>query len=494
MDKACLYINGKKDQGQGKSIAVINPATEEALGEVAFASKAQLEKIMQSSRDALPAWKKLSAIKRSRILFNFKALLEKHHDSLAKMVTLEHGKTFGDAKGEIMRGIEVVEHSLSIASQLSGDYSFNVASNIDCQTTREPLGICCGVSPFNFPVMVPLWMITSAIACGNTFILKPSEQTPYTPVRLAELLTEAGLPDGVLNIAHGDKDTVDYLLNAKDVKAATAVASTFVAKSVYETAINNGKRAHTFGGAKNHCLIAEDANLSFVANAISGAAFGAAGERCMALSVAVVVGDKRADELVALIKEEAKKIKVASGLDEGADMGPLVSKAHFEKVKNYIAKGVEEGANLLLDGRELNLTPGYFLGPSVFDNVNEDMTIYQEEIFGPVLCVVRVNTFEEGLALINRHRYGNGTAIFTNSGYLARTFSQEVNAGMVGVNVPIPVPVAWHPFGGWKDSVFGDLNMHGDQSYQFYTKLKTITSKWPKDASISSSAYVMPTN
>jgi malonate-semialdehyde dehydrogenase (acetylating)/methylmalonate-semialdehyde dehydrogenase len=494
MGTTCLYIDGRTEEGQGKRIPIINPALGEAEGELAFASESQLKQAVKSAETAFESWQWVSPVKRSRILFKFKALLEKHHKELAKMVTNEHGKTFDDAMGSVMRGIEVVEHNLAVMSQLRGDHSLNVAGNIDCHTMRYPLGVCAGVSPFNFPVMVPMWMVIPAIACGNTFILKPSEQTPNTPVRLMELLTEAGLPDGVVNLVHGDKKSVDFLLEAPEIKAITAVASTFVADYIYQKGIQNGKRAHTFGGAKNHCLIAEDSDLDFVANAVSGAAFGAAGERCMALSVAVVVGDERADEFVGKVLENAKKIKVAPGLSEGADMGPLVSEAHLNKVKSYIAEGVNEGAELLLDGRTLDLSPGYFLGPTLFDRVSEEMSIHREEIFGPVLSVVRVNSFDEGVALINRHRYGNGSAIFTNCGYLSREFSNRVQAGMVGVNVPIPVPVAWHPFGGWKDSVFGDLNMHGDQSFQFYTKLKTVTTRWPKQQfDLEKSAYVMPT-
>lgn len=488
------YINGKRvEDAKTEQLDIINPANAESLGKVQFATSETVNEAVKAAKDAFPAWAATPPLKRARILFKFKALLEAHSDEIAKIVTREHGKTVEDAKGSVHRAIEVIEMNCGIASHLKGDYSESVGSHIDTFTMRQPLGVCAGVSPFNFPVMVPAWMMVPAIACGNTFVLKPSEQDPLAPIRLAELLTEAGLPKGVLNIVQGNKEAVTQLIHHPDIKAMTAVASTPVARSIYETSIKEGKRAHTFGGAKNHCLVVPDANIEQTASAIAGAAFGAAGERCMALSVAVVIGDETADKLIPAIQKNMKAIQVGNGLEEGVDMGPLISEAHLQKVKNYIQVGVDEGASLLNDGREgTHPTPGFFLNPSLFDNVTEKMRIYQEEIFGPVLCVVRVKTFDEGLDLINRHQFGNGTAIFTHDGYCARDFAHRVQAGMVGVNIPIPVPVASHPFGGWKHSVFGDTNMHGFESIHFYTKQKTVTSRWIKD-DVTQSAYVMPT-
>lgn len=489
------FINGQQTQNkQADTLDIINPATATPLGKVQFATSDEVNDAVKTAKEAFPAWSNTPPLKRARVLFKFKSLLEQHQDEIAEIVTLEHGKTLEDAKGSVHRAIEVIEMNCGIASNLKGAYSESVGSHIDTFTMRQPLGVCAGVSPFNFPVMVPAWMMVPAIACGNTFILKPSEQDPRAPIRLLELLHEAGLPKGVVNIINGDKAAVTQLIDHPDIKAMTAVASTPVARSIYETSIKQGKRAHTFGGAKNHCLVMPDANIEQTANAISGAAFGAAGERCMALSVAVVIGDDTADKLIKAVQKNMATIKVGSGLDEGVEMGPLISEAHLQKVKDYIQIGADEGAALLVDGREgAHPTPGFFLNPTLFDNVTESMRIYQEEIFGPVLCVVRVNTFDEGLALINKHQFGNGTAIFTHDGYAARDFAHRVEAGMVGVNIPIPVPVASHPFGGWKHSVFGDTNMHGVESIHFYTKQKTVTSRWIKDE-ITQSAYVMPTS
>ncbi len=487
------FIGGEHvTENSGQALDIINPAINDKIGTVNFATEQQAKQAVDNAKSAFTSWGETSPLKRARILFQFKSLLEQHQDELAEIVTTEHGKTFEDAKGEIHRGIEVVEQNTAIASLLKGDYSQSVSSHIDTYTMRQPLGVCAGVSPFNFPVMVPIWMMIPAIACGNTFILKPSEQTPKAPVRLLELLHEAGLPPGVVNILNGDKATVDVLLQHPDIKTITAVASTQVAEYIYQQGAQYDKRAHTFGGAKNHCLVMPDANLENAAAAIAGAAFGAAGERCMALSVAVVVGDDTTEKLLPLIQAEMEKIKVGPGMEPGNDMGPLINAKHLEKVKDYIQVGVDEGANLLVDGRDKSFdSPGLFLGPSLFDNVTESMRIYQEEIFGPVLCVVRVPSFEEGVNLINRHQYGNGTAIFTHDGYASRQYAHLVQAGMVGINIPIPVPVAYHPFGGWKRSHFGDSNMHGEESIRFYTKQKTITCRWLKDEKVS--AYVMPT-
>lgn len=489
------YINGQHiENPNADTLDILNPATATPLGKVQFATSDEVNAAVEAAKTAFTTWSETPPLKRARVLFKFKTLLEQHHDEIAEIVTLEHGKTFEDAKGSVHRAIEVIEMNCGIASHLRGAYSESVGSHIDTFTLRQPLGVCAGVSPFNFPVMVPAWMMIPAIACGNTFILKPSEQDPKAPIRLLELLHEAGLPKGVVNILNGDKNVVTQLMHHPDIKAMTAVASTPVARSIYETAIQQGKRAHTFGGAKNHCLVMPDANIEQTANAIAGAAFGAAGERCMALSVAVVIGDDTADQLIQAVEQNMKTIKVGSGLEDGVEMGPLISETHLEKVKQYIQVGVDEGASLLVDGRQgQHATPGFFLNPSLFDHVTESMRIYQEEIFGPVLCVVRVKTFDEGLSLINRHQFGNGTAIFTHDGYAARDFAHRVQAGMVGVNIPIPVPVASHPFGGWKHSVFGDTNMHGFESVHFYTKQKTVTSRWIKDE-VTQSAYVMPTS
>ena len=488
------YINGQQVQASDSAeIDVINPAFDEKIARLAFATPAQIETAISSAEQAFSTWSETAPLKRARIIAKFKVLLETHIDELATLITNEHGKTLDDARGEVLRGIEVVEHACGIADQLKGDYSQSVSTDIDTYTMRQALGVCAGVSPFNFPVMVPCWMMVAAIACGNTFILKPSEQTPSATMRLAELLTEAGLPDGVLTILNGDKATVDALLTDDRIKAMTAVASTHVAEYIYQQSAQHGKRSHTFGGAKNHCLVMPDANINQTAKALTGAAFGAAGERCMALSVAVVIGDETADKLVSALKQEMVNIKVGHGLEADSDMGPLINKAHKAKVEQYIATGVEEGATLIADGRNLYpKNPGYYVGPTLFDNVTEAMTIYQEEIFGPVFCIVRAQSFDEAVALINRHQYGNGTAIFTHDGYAARQFSHRIQVGMVGINVPIPVPVAYHPFGGWKRSVFGDTNMHGQNSVHFYTKQKTITSRWLKD-DVTQSNFVMPT-
>lgn len=489
------YIDGKTlTNAQLERKTIMNPALGTPIGDVELAGKAELEAAIASAQKALPGWMATPPLKRARILAKFKELLEKNQDELAAIVTREHGKTIEDAKGSVARGIELTEFMSGIPHLLKGDYSENVGSGIDCYTIRQPLGICAGVSPFNFPVMVPVWMIVPAIACGNCFILKPSEQDPSAPMRLAELLTEAGLPKGVLNILNGDKEIVSAMLEHPAISAMTAVASTPVAKHIYQQAILNGKRAHTFGGAKNHGIIMPDADIETTAEALSGAAFGSAGERCMAISVAVVVGNETADKLTKVIAEKARILKIGAGDKPGMDMGPLVNKAHWEKVKNYIQIGSDEGATLVVDGRERTFPEnpdGYFLGGTVFDHVKSDMKIYQDEIFGPVLVIMRVNSLEEALDLINSNPYGNGTAIFTQNGEVAHTFARQVQAGMVGINVPIPVPVAYHPFGGWKQSVFGDVNMHGEQGIQFYTKLKTVTVRWP-NTSHAASGFAMP--
>ncbi len=475
---------------------VHNPAFGETIGHVGFASIATCDKAVAAAKEAWFSWSQTAPTKRAHILFKFRELLEKHQLELARIVTREHGKTIDDAKGSVARAIEVVELHCGLVAQLQGTFSANVATRIDCNTVRQPLGVCVGVSPFNFPVMVPIWMIIPAIACGNTFILKPSEQDPSAPIRLLELLSDAGLPAGVANCIHGDRTAVEHLLAHPDVAAFTAVASTPVAESIYTTATAHGKRAHTFGGAKNHCLVMPDAEMDQTANAIVGAAFGSAGERCMALSVVVTVGHQTADTLLDKLTPMIKAIKIDAGDVAGCDMGPLISSAHRQRVLAAIDQGVTEGANLLIDGRHFKHAEhpqGYFLGPCLFDNVTEKMSIYQNEIFGPVLVIVRAADFEDALALVNRHQYGNGTAIFTRDGFSAREYADRVQVGMVGINIPIPVPVASHPFGGWKRSSFGDTNMHGLESIHFYTKLKTITCKWPA-TELNTSAFAMPSH
>jgi malonate-semialdehyde dehydrogenase (acetylating)/methylmalonate-semialdehyde dehydrogenase len=475
---------------------IYNPALGEVIGQVHFASKATCDKAVTTAKEAGIEWAQTPAIKRARILFRFRDLLEKYQLDLARIVTREHGKTLDDAKGSIARGIEVVELHCGLVNQLKGDFSPNVANNIDCQTLRQPLGVCAGISPFNFPVMVPIWMMIPAIACGNTFILKPSEQDPSAPVRLLELLTEAGLPPGVANCVQGNKTTVEQLLAHPDIAAFTAVASTPVAHSIYTTATAYGKRAHTFGGAKNHCVVMPDADLDQAASAIVGAAYGSAGERCMAISVVVTVGNQTADDLIAKMAPQIRTMRIDAGDVANTDMGPLISGTHRQNVLNAIDKGVNEGARLIIDGRTFKHPEhpeGFFLGPCLFDDVKEEMSVYQHELFGPVLVIVRVNHFEEALALVNRHQYGNGTAIFTRDGFTAREYSQRVQVGMVGINIPIPVPIANHPFGGWKRSAFGDTNMHGEESIQFYTRRKTITTKWPENE-LTGSAFAMTTH
>lgn len=491
------YIDGQLiNKTNNTCHSVYNPALGEVIGQVYFASKSLCDHAIASAKKAGMDWAQTPAIKRARILFKFRELLEKNQLDLAKIVTREHGKTLDDAKGSVARAIEVVELHCGLVNQLKGDFSADVTTGIDCHTLRQPLGVCAGVSPFNFPVMVPIWMMIPAIACGNTFILKPSEQDPSASVRLLELLNDAGLPNGVANCIHGDKTTVDYLLTHPDIATFTAVASTPVAQHIYTTASAYGKRAHTFGGAKNHCVVMPDADLDQAASAIVGAAYGSAGERCMAISVAVTVGEHTADALIAKMTPQIHATRINPGDAPNTDMGPLISSAHRQKVLAAVDEGINEGAKLLIDGRSFKHPAhpqGFFMGPCLFDHVNEHMSIYQNEIFGPVLVIVRVNSFEEALALVNRNQYGNGTAIFTRDGFSAREYSQRVQVGMVGVNIPIPVPVANHPFGGWKHSSFGDTNMHGQESIHFYTRRKTVTSKWPI-SEIKESAFIMPTH
>jgi malonate-semialdehyde dehydrogenase (acetylating)/methylmalonate-semialdehyde dehydrogenase len=488
------FINGGIVEGQsGRFGDVFNPATGEKSADVALANAAEIDQVIVSAETAFEEWAATPPVRRARVMFKFKELVEKHGDDLARLVTAEHGKTFSDAQGSVARGLEVVEFACGIPHLLKGEYSDSVGTGVDSWSLRQPLGICAGVTPFNFPAMVPMWMFPVAIAAGNCFILKPSEKDPSCGIRMAELMTEAGLPDGVFNVINGDAEAVNALLTDPRISAISFVGSTAVAEHVYTTGAAHGKRVQALGGAKNHMIVMPDADLDQAADALMGAAFGSAGERCMAVSVAVAVGDA-ADKLVERLTPRVAALKVGPGNDPESEMGPLVTKAHFDRVKGYIDLGVEEGAKLLVDGRGLSLQGyegGYYLGGNLFDNVTPDMRIYKEEIFGPVLSVVREDDFDSALKLVNDHEYGNGAAIFTRDGDAAREFSTRATAGMIGVNVPIPVPMAFHSFGGWKRSLFGGHHMHGPEGVQFFTKMKTVTSRWP-DGIRKGAEYVMP--
>ena len=496
MKKIGNFINGKLIKGSSdNTIPVYNPTTGEIQSEVILSNNNDFDSAVESAKNAFVPWSNVTPLNRSRILSKYKNLLENNKEELAKLVCQEHGKTLDDAKGSVTRGIEVVEFACGIPQLLKGEFSQNVGANIDSWSIRQPLGVCAGITPFNFPAMVPLWMFLISIACGNTFILKPSEKNPSCSLRLAELFKEAGLLDGVFNVLNGDKEVVNYILKSKDISSVSFVGSTPVAKYIYEESGKQGKRVQSLGGAKNHLVIMPDANLEQTVDGIMGAAYGSAGERCMAVSVAVAVGDI-ADTLVNNIHEKTKQLKVLPWTDNDADMGPLISKEHLSKVSHYIDIGVKEGASLIADGRNYNLQgyeKGYFIGPSLFDHVDNSMTIYKEEIFGPVLSIVRVKTYDEAIQLVNNHPFGNGSSIYTQDGDVARHFTTNVKIGMVGVNIPIPVPMAFHSFGGWKNSFFGSHAMHGIEGVNFFTKLKTVTSRWP--TSIRSGAeYKMPTN
>ena len=490
------YIDGKHLSSQSDQFSeIFNPSTGEVIAKVNLSNKNDLETAILSCKRVMHGWQNTSPLKRSRIMFEFKNILNSNIDDLAKIVSLEHGKTIDDAKGSITRGLEVVEFACGIPHLLKGEFSQNVGTEIDSWSIRQPLGICAGITPFNFPAMVPMWMFPISIACGNTFILKPSEKNPSCAIRMAELLTESGLPDGVFNVVNGDRDVVQNIIESEDISSISFVGSTPVAKLIYENSAKNNKRVQALGGAKNHLVVMPDANLDQAVDGIIGAAYGSAGERCMAVSVAVAVGDV-ADSLVNKIKIAAENLIVAPHMDSNSEMGPLISKEHLNKVKQYVKTGVEEGANLVLDGRSLQMQGyenGYFIGPCLFDNVDQSMKIYKEEIFGPVLSVVRANSYDEALNLVNNHEFGNGTSIYTSDGELSRHFSTNCKIGMVGVNVPIPVPMAFHSFGGWKNSLFGDYAMHGIEGVKFYSKLKTVTSRWPKSIN-KGPEFVMPTN
>ena len=477
------FIDGKEVAGgSGRFGDVYDPATGQTTGKLPLASKAEVEAAIAVAAAAFPGWAKTTPLNRARVLFKFKALLEQHADEIALAITREHGKVLSDAKGELTRGIEVVEFACGIPHLLKGEHSMNVGSGVDSYSEYAPLGVVAGITPFNFPCMVPMWMFPIAIACGNTFILKPSERDPTPAMMLARLLTEAGLPDGVFNIVHGDKEAVDALLDDPRVQAVSFVGSTPIAQYIYARGSAAGKRVQALGGAKNHMVVMPDADMDQAANALLGAGFGSAGERCMAISVAVCVGDAAADTLIAKLKPMVEALRIGPGCQGDPDMGPLVTGAHRDKVQGYVDLGVEEGAQLLVDGRGLRVPgheDGFFLGGCLFDHVTPSMRIYQEEIFGPVLCIVRVPDFDSACRLVNDHEYGNGTAIFTRDGDAARQFAHGIEVGMVGINVPIPVPMAFHSFGGWKRSLFGPLHMHGPDGVRFYTRLKTITARWP---------------
>ena len=496
MKKIENYIHGKISSGNSSEyLPVDDPSTGEIVSEVINSNKDDYNNLINSSIKAYEEWSKITPLKRSRIISKYKELIEKDLENIAKLVSIEHGKTLDDAKGSVTRGLEVVEFACGIPHLLKGEFSQNVGTEIDSWSIRQPLGVTAGITPFNFPAMVPMWMYPISIACGNSFILKPSERDPSCSIKLAELFTEAGLPDGVFNVLNGNKASVDMLLSDNRVQSISFVGSTPVARYIYETAAKNGKRVQALGGAKNHLIVMPDANLDQAVDGIMGAAYGSAGERCMAVSVAVAVGDI-ADQLVDNISKKAETLVVAPWTDSSSQMGPVISKEHKVKIENYITTGVEEGAKLILDGRKIKIQgyeSGYFVGPTLFDNVTKDMQIYKDEIFGPVLSVVRAKDYDEALKLVNDHAFGNGTSIYTSDGETSRHFTTHSKIGMVGVNVPIPVPMAFHSFGGWKQSLFGDHSMHGKEGIRFFTKLKTITSRWPKSIQ-KGPEFKMPTN
>lgn len=492
------FINGELVTSKsGRFSPVYNPATGEQQANVVLSNAEETAHAISAAKSAFANWSKVTPLNRARVMFKFKQLLEENKERIANTITAEHGKVYSDAMGELTRGLEVVEFACGIPHLQKGEHSLNVGRNVDSYSMMQPLGVCAGIAPFNFPAMVPMWMFPIAIATGNTFVLKPSEKDPTVPLILAELLKEAGLPDGVFNVINGDKEAVDVLLSDQRVEAVSFVGSTPIAEYIYATASEHGKRVQALGGAKNHMVVMPDADPKQVVNSLMGAAYGSAGERCMAISVAVCVGDEVADKLVSMLESEIDSMIVGPGvgLPQEAHMGPLISRQHADNVIKYINSGVEQGADLIRDGRALNVVnneQGYFVGPTLFDNVKPGMRIYDEEIFGPVLCVVRVNSYEEAAELINAHEYGNGTSIFTRDGDTARQFSEEIQVGMVGINVPIPVPMAFHSFGGWKRSLFGSLHMHGPDGVRFYTRMKTVTARWPSGIR-AGNEFSMPT-
>ncbi len=490
------FINGRQAESHGQRTApVFNPATGEQSSEVFLGDSADVDAAVQVALKAFPAWGDTPPLRRGRILNRFLAIVEAHIDELAAVITSEHGKVLSDAKGEILRGLEVVEFATAAPQLLKSEVTENVGTRVDSHSLRQPLGVVAGITPFNFPAMVPMWMFPVALACGNCFILKPSERDPSPALLIAQWLKEAGLPDGVFNVVNGDKEAVDALLTHPRIAAVSFVGSTPIARYIYETAAKHGKRAQALGGAKNHMIVMPDADMDQAVDALMGAAYGSAGERCMAISVAVPVGEKTANELIERLAPKVRGLSIGPGTDPKAEMGPLVTAQHRDKVKSYIDLGVEEGAELVVDGRGLSLQGyenGYYLGGTLFDRVTPSMRIYKEEIFGPVLAVVRASDYSEAADLVNAHEFGNGTAIFTRDGDAAREFAHQIQVGMVGINVPIPVPMAFHSFGGWKASLFGDHHMHGPEGVRFYTRLKTITTRWPTGIRAGAD-FMMPT-
>jgi malonate-semialdehyde dehydrogenase (acetylating)/methylmalonate-semialdehyde dehydrogenase len=470
---------------------ILNPATEEKLYDLTYSTTGEIEAVVAQAVQAFGAWSAETPLKRARVMLRFLDLLQKNRDELAAVITSEHGKTLEDAKGEIQRGIEVVEFACGMPHLLKGDFSENVGTGVDCYSIRQPLGVVAGITPFNFPAMIPLWMFPIAVAAGNCFILKPSDQTPAAAALLQKLFLQAGAPEGVLTVVNGDKTAVDALLHHPDIQAVSFVGSTPVAQYIHQTASEQGKRVQALGGAKNHMVVMPDADIGAAVDALMGAAYGSAGERCMAISIVVAVGDAVADQLVTQLKPRVTALKIGTGTAAGIEMGPLINRAHLEKVRSYIAGGLAAGADLVIDGRSLVFNRGFFCGGSLFDRVTPDMKIYQEEIFGPVLGILRVQTLREAVELINAHPFGNGVAIFTNDGGIARNFAHQIKVGMVGINVPLPVPMAFHSFGGWKRSLFGDTHTHGMEGVRFYTRLKAITTRW-NDTAASKAEFSMP--
>jgi len=486
MKRISHFIDGSWVAGSSdRTSPVFNPATGEQTAEVDLATEAEVDAAVASAKKAFETWREVPLSQRTEVLFRFRELVDRYREDIAKLLTLEHGKVLSDAIGEVSRGLENIEFACGIPNLLKGDYSESASTGVDVYSIRQPLGVVAGITPFNFPAMVPMWMYPNAIACGNTFILKPSEKDPSSGLRAVELLMEAGLPEGVLNVVQGDKVAVDRILAHPDIAAVSFVGSTPIAKYVYEQGTANGKRVQALGGAKNHMIVLPDADVDLAADAAIGAAYGSAGERCMAISAVVAVGDV-GDRLVEAIEQRLDKVSVGDGLQPGSEMGPLITAEHRDRVAGYVAAGAEQGAALVRDGRDQHFDgEGFFLGVSLLDNVTTDMTCYTDEIFGPVLSVVRTDTYDEAVGMVNDNPWGNGTAIFTRDGGAARQFQFDVKAGMVGVNVPIPVPVAYYSFGGWKASLFGDLHMYGPEGVQFYTRTKVVTSRWPDPATSS---------
>ncbi|SDL02391.1 methylmalonate-semialdehyde dehydrogenase [acylating] [Modicisalibacter muralis] len=495
MQQVPHFIGGEHVSATGATLDITNPATGQVIRQVADADAATIQQAIDAAQAAFPAWRDTPPAKRAQVMFRFKQLLEDNAERLVQLISEEHGKTSEDAMGELKRGIENIEYACGVPELLKGEYSHNAGPSIDAWSNFQPLGVVAGITPFNFPAMVPLWMYPLAIACGNAFILKPSEKDPTSSLAIAELLDQAGLPKGIMNVVHGGRESVEALIDAPEVKALSFVGSTPVAESIYSRGCANGKRVQALGGAKNHAVVLPDADIENAANTLMGAAFGSCGERCMAISVAVCVGDDTAERLIETMKPKIAALKIGPGTEKGLDMGPLVTGAHRDKVLGYIEDGLRSGAELIADGRELSVAgheQGFFLGGCLFDRVTPDMRIYQEEIFGPVLCILRVDSLDAAIELINAHEFGNGTCLFTRDGEAARRFGDNIEVGMVGINVPLPVPVAYHSFGGWKRSLFGDLHAYGPDAVRFYTRRKAISQRWPSPFETSHAEFNFP--